>query len=924
MVHFALVKIFKNKMIFGILIIGVMFCVVSASVIPMFNDALQSRLLFMSFNDDTAKNGRYSNMLSYSLDSQDKASYDKYTAKVENEYFPSFKQTPAYFNKIETSDNFIATDITYSAENTETMQLNFMAMNNYENNLKMIAGSLPSAAPDSNGNIEVVISNDTAKQSEMAIGRIYKTDVGTKTIKFKITGIFVPVIGGASSIKSKDMINFTAVCDSALFEQKFIDENYFLKTVNWDYFLDFSSIDINDFNSVFKAYNDQFLALTANTDGIRMSYHGIEIIHDFAGSKHNLLLMLMIYTVPMFCLLLYCIFFISKLIVEIDKNEISVLQSRGASKLGMLRIYAIQSLAIILIPLITAPFIATYVTGFLGNTTGFLEYGKNLPLITNISLYVILADIAACILVIATMLVPSFLMFRIGIVERKLINSEKPHKPLWKKIFLDFILIAISAYGYYNFVIRQKTITYEVLTTEKVPIEPLTYLIMLMFVFGCGLFFIRLYPFILKIVSESGRKIWGAAIYSSLQRARVLREKEQFAIILIILSISLSLFSANSARTINTNLDDYIMYNGGSDILIKPIPGNLAEMENGAKESKPDIKVYQSLEGVTGASLVSYAINPSIYVKMQHNENPITIMGIDAISYADVAWSRPDMLDLPLDNYLALLKKADSNCIISASIAKSLGLKVGEEIEINVFEAYDSFQVKIAAILDTWPGYSYKQDEEGKIIIEDMMILNLDYLNSEYGNVTYEIRAKTDSVATAEGITKQLIQKSNPAYYVNDYKNDVFINRNSSDRLSLNSLISYSFIVILIMCFIAFALYWILSVKSRAMQFGTLRAMGMSAFSIYMMLIWEQFFITVITAIYAAFLGFMSSRIFVDILKVTFGADKQVIPFKFFTQNSDYAKIAVFFSAIFFLTLFLMFMIVRRIKISQAIKFGEG
>ncbi|MHB1483377.1 MAG: ABC transporter permease [Saccharofermentanales bacterium] len=924
MVHFALVKIIKNKLIFGILIIGVMFSVISACVIPMFSSALQSRLLFMSFNDKAFKTGRYSNTLSYSLNYAGKNDFGKYATKVENDYMQQFKQPIVYFNKIYSTIIIDAKDITYETKEPEFLQLSFMSMNNYENNIKLLDGRYPSSKPDASGYMEIIVSNDTAKQSEMAVGRIYEAYVDDIEFNFKVTGIFTPYVGGTSFLDNPDDISFTAICDASLFKEKFIDENYLLKSAKWDYMFDFYSIDINNFSSIFRSYNDQVIELADNADGFEMSYPGVEIIHDFAKSNHNLILMLMIYTIPMFCLLLYCIFFISKLIVEIDKDEISVLQSRGASKLDMLRIYVIQSLAIITIPLISGPFIALYVSRLLGNTIGFLEYGNNLPLNTKISLIVISSDIIICIIAALTMLIPSFLLFRIGIVERKLINSEKPHKPIWKKIYFDFVLIAVSGYGYYNFAVRQKTISAEVLTTDKVPIEPLTYLIMLMFVFGCGLLFIRLYPFILKLVSEAGRRIWGAAIYSSLQRARVLREKEQFVVILIIISISLSLFSANSARTINTNLDDYIMYNGGTDLLIKPVPLNVKAMETGEKEKKPDIAIYQNLKGVTDLSLVSYANLPSIYAKMQLNKNPVKVMGIDTKSYQAVAWARTDMMDKPLPDYLSLLGKSENNCFITETIAKEMNLKVGDEVEINIYEAFDAFYVKIVAIVKAWPGYSYKQDDKGEMIIEDMMILNSDFLNDKYKNVTYEIWAKTDGGLSSSTITDQMSQKNIDTYFIKDYVNDVYISRNSADRISLNSLISYSFIVILIMCFIAFALYWVLSVKSRAMQFGTLRAMGMSSFSVYMMLIWEQFFISIISAFYAVYLGFISSRIFVDILKVTFGADKQIIPFKFFTQQNDYVKIGVFFLAIFIFTLVLMFMIVRRVKISQAIKFGEG
>ncbi|MHB1485347.1 MAG: ABC transporter permease [Saccharofermentanales bacterium] len=924
MLHFVFSKLFRNKLLFLALTASVILCVTSVCVIPIFNDALRSRMLLMSFNDITMKSGYYSNLYSYSLNNTDKKSFKKYSNLIENDYIKQYDQPVAYFNRFYTSITFDAVDITYATKTPGQFRTAFMSMNNYKNNIRLRDGKMPSDKTGKDGTIEVIISNDTVIQSKISIGRIYNVaGDDKKSRKVKIVGVYDPIVKGASSIINAKYVDFVFICDIDVFEENFIVNEYMLNSAEWNYYLDFTYINISDLPSILNTYSNQ-IAKVQNVSGApNIVYNGIDAIKKFVSNEKSLLLMLIIYITPMFFLLLYCIFFISKLIVENDKNEISVLQSRGASKTKMMMIYLTQSLAIVIIPFIIAPFLAAKICETLGNTTGFLEFGKNLRFITKISITVFLIDIVVSLLIILIILVPSFLAFRVNIVDKKLISSEIPHKPFWRKFYMDIILIIVSGYGYYNFALRQQTVVSQKFNNSQIPVDPLTYLIMLAFLTGAGLMFMRVYPLIIGFVSNVGRRIWSAPIYSSLQRARVLRDKEQFVILFIIISISLGLFSANSARTINTNLDDFINYNGGADMKIKPIPANTLAMLSGAIEQKPEMKIFTKLQGTTGVTLVSIASLPSIYANFERVDN-LDIIGIDSKSYSKVAWSRPDMLEKPLGEYVSMLRKSRDACIISKSIADKMKISSGDEIEINRNDkGFEGGFIKVAAVVDAWPGYTYIQDEKGKLSDRDMIIVNLPYLEKIYGDVTYEIWAKTDSGATAQSIIKQLYSSGVNIYYLNDYKNDINISLSSSDRQSLNALLTFSFIIILLICLIGFILYWLLSIKSRAMQFGMLRAIGMSKSNIYMMIIWEQFFISFVSAAYAILTGYLTSRIFINIIKVTFGADQQIIPFEFFTSQADYYKIGAFFSMIFIFTVIPMIIMISRINISKAIKFGE-
>ncbi|MHB1484008.1 MAG: ABC transporter permease [Saccharofermentanales bacterium] len=931
MFFLAFLKIFKNKWLFISLSVSIVLFITAASLLPMFNNALLNRMLLMNFNNATEKTGAYSNRCTYSFSIDESAGGGKsseayFTDLVENNLIKQYKQSVAYFTKTYRASKIDLLDITFKTSDPVRIDsLTPISFNNPEYNIKIINGRMPSDLITGDGYYEIAVSNDTAQTYGLVINRNYEIVAtgDTKKITLKITGIFNPIIGGASTLFDANEISDAVVCDHKVLVKIFEGQKNYVQSIKWDYFLDYTTLNAADMQVIIAADKQQQLDITEMNLSSQnfYAYDGINIINTFASGKQTLTIFILVFTIPMFLLLLFCIFFISKLVVEMDKNEISVLQSRGASITKIAMLYFIQSSILVFIPFFASPFLAVAVCKLLGNTTGFMELGKNISLSTNLSLMVLLFDVAACLIVILTMLIPSLVEARTNIVERKQKTSGNPHVPFWKKFYVDFIMLAISAYGYYNFINRQKTIVSQKLTADQLPIEPLTFFIMVLFLISAGLMFMRFYPGLINIISRIGKKIWSASLYSSLQRVSVLRDKEQFIILFLILTISLGIFSANSARTINNNLDNYILYTGGADMVLKTVPTN--ENEPDKAEVKPSKTFFTGLEGVKDASIIVTANNPQIFAKMNQNDAPINMIGIETISYSKVAWSRADMLDKPLNYYLNLLGSDPDNCFISKTLADSMSLKVGESFQVNQSARGETFYLKIAAILDTWPSYTYTTDDAGVYSLGNMIIANDYTLEKKFVDVTYNVWMKTGGDLTVESAKIQLFKDFIVLRDIHDYHKDVVNSKNSAERQSLNALLTLSFLVVFAVCFIGFMIYWLLSIQSRILQFGILRAMGMSVRSVYSMLVYEQLFITIITAIYSVFIGGVASRIFVNILKITFGADNQKLPFRFFTTQTDFAKIYIFFSAMFILTFLLITIIIKRIKIAQTIKLGE-
>jgi len=290
-------------------------------------------------------------------------------------------------------------------------------------------------------------------------------------------------------------------------------------------------------------------------------------------------------------------------------------------------------------------------------------------------------------------------------------------------------------------------------------------------------------------------------------------------LLFIILTMSLGIFSANSVQTINRNLNDYIMYNGSSDMIIVPYE-KFTMVANPDQNSdiveKPIFSVYKNLEGVDSVSIISIAKYPQIYANMQQSADNLKMIGIDPITDSDVIWSRADMFDLHINHYINMLEKNPDNCIISENLANDMGLKAGDTIEVNKnSKGFGAYSLKVSAIVDRWPSYIYTNNKDGEKSLDQLIITNSTNMESKFKDVLYQVLLKTDKDATVESIKKQLADNFMPLQLIYDYKADIAASRNSAERQSMNAMLSFCFLIIFALVFRGFILYWIFSFNSR-------------------------------------------------------------------------------------------------------------
>ena len=159
--------------------------------------------------------------------------------------------------------------------------------------------------------------------------------------------------------------------------------------------------------------------------------------------------------------------------------------------------------------------------------------------------------------------------------------------------------------------------------------------------------------------------------------------------------------------------------------------------------------------------------------------------------------------------------------------------------------------------------------------------------------------------------------------FVNDAKGEIVNSRNNPIVQGTNGILTASFIFTFLACFTGYLIYWTLSIKSRALQFGVFHAMGMTKKNLLRMLFYEQIFISFSAIGIGVLVGVIAARLFVPLIQVAYSPALLPIPLMIVTEVRDYINIFSVIGVMFVICLFILGTLISKLKIAQALKLGE-
>lgn len=288
-------------------------------------------------------------------------------------------------------------------------------------------------------------------------------------------------------------------------------------------------------------------------------------------------------------------------------------------------------------------------------------------------------------------------------------------------------------------------------------------------------------------------------------------------------------------------------------------------------------------------------------------------MGIDNDQFANVGWFRNDLYLYHPFEYLNALGFYEQAAIIPSSFAERHGLKEGDLMTITLQQQPVEFV--IIAILPYWPSLYPDQSP--------FVIANLDYIYDQSPLQPYDVWIKMKEGALLGPAIEALQEKNISLASVKDVRSELITQNKHPSRGGVFGILSLGFLVSAIISLIGYLLYWFFNLSSRVVQFGVLRAMGLSRGQLTRMLLMEQAFTAGLSIILGIGLGKLTSYIFLPFLQATENVQTQVPPFRVIFESQDTDKL--YFVVLFMMITgaILLFTHIRRLRVHQAVKLGE-
>ncbi len=927
---FILRKMLNNKWMIASLLIGNILLMSMVASIPLYSDSILQRMLTRQFEQQMLERNKYpfSAEMKYSSLSVNRGyeikslnSFENHISQMQRDVgLPTLQKITDYSLTAMRCDSTNGRQ--FSGE-SRTLSLHFMS--GMENHINITRGRLYSNELTEDGVIEVIVSEKTLVESDLLLGEemvfpmLYHEDGSP---------IRIVVVGSFENSEEND--TFWYYSPATFSDQVFMDQSLFLKLFIENYYegLNFSSkwYLLTDYTAMKSAQVEQVLQASLDnkawfdqygTSACRLNY--TNTLSEFSSSAARLNTTLWVLQTPIFILLAFFVFMVSKQILEQEKNSIAFIKSRGASRMQVILIFLGQSVIVAVISYLIGIPLGMLICRVLGASNGFLDLVSRSALPIELNDRALLYTAAAAVVSILTMVIPAFAYSKVTIVDHKRSTGKKTTRPLWQKAFLDIILLGVSIYGLYSYNNQKEFLASA--SQNGASIDPLLFLCSSLFIIGAGLLFLRIFPLLVRLVFKLGSRWWSPAAYASFLKMDRSVNEEQFIMLFLVLTLSIGIFNAKAARTINLNMEDGIRYDIGAQVVAKEKWGDNSANDDASMTLyfEPDFEKYTALSNA-GVKLTK--VQNTYYVSM-NDIRRVHLMAIDTKEFGEIAWFRDDLEPEHWYNYLNAMASDARAVLVSMNFHTKLGYELGNSISFKNSNGV-FFSGVICGFVDYFPTYTPSFETTGRkgemVTVDNYLIIaNLAQAQSVFGVMPYEIWMKADSTSTIYQFAEENDLKFET---FRDASAEIINEKNDPVLQGTNGVLTVGFIIVLLVCFTGFLIYWILSIRSRELQFGIFRAMGMSMSSILGMLANEQFWISGVSIAVGTLIGYLASELYVPLIQLGYSAGG-AIPLKVAAEASDYGRLFTIIGIMLIVCIAVLGVTISKIKIAQALKLGE-
>ena len=775
-----------------------------------------------------------------------------------------------------------------------------------EERVDLIAGRFPQPVTDPQAMVEVAASPHLAERLDLKIGDIVRLEDfsgADQPMAFQalLTGIIRP-----PEKNSRSRLYAPRFLDEAL---TLPEESYMSVValnivpseteITWAANYNEAAINPQNVGHILGGLSSLRFQLTTQLEDVQVLTSLDSVLRTYQRNIFMLRGLMMVIGAPLVGMALYFVATSTRLIVETQRGEIAALKSRGSNTIQIVFLLLAQGMMITAVAVVIAPWLAMPVAQLIGKSTNFLVFNnpRLLPVTFRVELYgyALLVGLLALLAIVW----PTIKTAQLTIVTYRHTVARERLTFFVHRYYIDSILLMASGWGGWQLAQRGSIVVQS--GSGRLQIDPLLLLTPIALVAGLTFLALRVTPALMRTLAiMTARTPSVAALFAFQQIARA--PIRYFDLVLLLtFTLALGLFTAIVASTFNRNFDDQAAYAVGADLRTREF-----DHERELWTVRP-LADYQEIAGVE-------AVTPARRVRLVGRRAEIrargTLLAIDPTTFADVAWWRSDFRPT-LDETIALLKRDERGILADETFVKQHRLEPGDRFEIDVEGKPVSFM-----LLGTLGYFPTLYPEEGS-----QLVARLSYLQKLQALEASEVWLQTDAGQRSQ--VEVLLGSAADGLILTQDGHELIIQRTDPLQVGLFGTLSLGFVAASSLSILGFLLYAYTDVRQRSLQFGILRASGLSISQLIATLGTEQLTLIGLSILLGTALGSGSGWLFARFLQVSIVARQAVPPFLIVIPWPLIGRLYLVLLILFVSVLLASAYLLRRLKIHAVLRLGD-
>ena len=485
-------------------------------------------------------------------------------------------------------------------------------------------------------------------------------------------------------------------------------------------------------------------------------------------------------------------------------------------------------------------------------------------------------------------------------------------RPLWQRLYLDVITLALALYGL-TLLVRQGVISSGD-ATAAVAHDPLMAITPLLFAVAVTLLLSRILPWLASLALHLLNPVLSPSALVALQSIARTPRQAMRLVQLSTLTLTLGIFAATVAGVEAHNVADQFLYQAGAPLrLHESFDRQHAPL---GMTGEPDIMPLAAHRALPTVRAVTPALRYSSFGNVTNttdNGTIINVLGIDPSTAAGVMWYRQDFAGQPFSQLLRAVQTAGSNVIVSDALLRASGVRQGDTLGVTLNNNVH-VSLRVAGVTRYFPSLDPGDapfvvanlqylERVGKAHGPNEVWLNVPQSQPAIDHILYLVNQWPRQIQSVEGLAPADAAGNNPL------------------SSGIYGVVSVGFLVAAALALLGFLTYGYLTLQQRLSEVAILRALGLSRGQVRTLLLFEQLFLLATAVLGGIVAGLLTTRLFLPYMPI---AANVVPPFVVVMPWSAVGAFVLAMLVAFVLVLSLHVTLLLRAQLGRVLRLGEG